>query len=99
MSQTGKLQVDQLFKGLTRPPMVFGVTSTYFGMNMFLSLFSYILTEQMKILFIIAPAVHAVGYIICFKEPLFLELFMIYAQKCSKCRNKLFHGANSYDVL
>ena len=99
MAQTGSLQVDQLFKGLTRPPMIFGVTTTYFGMNLIGCLLAYIITEQMKILFTVVPTFHAIGYIICFKEPLFMELFMMYTQKCSKCRNKMYHGANSYDVL
>jgi type IV secretion system protein VirB3 len=46
---------------------------------------------------VIAFPIHGLGYYICSKEPLFIELFKVRAEKCSKCKNKFFHGANSYD--
>ena len=99
MSKTGVLHTDQLFKGLTRPPMLFGVSYTYFMLNFFTTLSAYIVTKSGWFLLATGPIAHAIGYIICFKEPLFVELFMVRAQKCTKCRNKLYHGANSYDVM
>jgi type IV secretion system protein VirB3 len=43
---------------------------------------------------------HAIGFIACSKEPLFVELFQIKAQKCLHAwRNRGFHGANSYDAF
>jgi type IV secretion system protein VirB3 len=94
----GQLEVDKLFKGLTRPAMIFGVSFPFCFINLIVSFMSYVLSDNLLVLLVIMPAIHAVGYIICFKEPLFMELFMVKAQKCSKCTNKLYHGSNSYDV-
>ncbi|CAK8163110.1 type IV secretion system protein VirB3 [Candidatus Xenohaliotis californiensis] len=99
MSESGSLELDMLSKGLTRPPMILGVSITFFTLNMTVTMIVYVLTQRMTLLFIVLPAIHALGYIICFKEPLFLELFLIKGQKCSMCRNKRYYGGNSYNVL
>lgn len=99
MANTGSLRTDQLFKGLTRPATVFGVSFTFAVLNVVISLFTYVLTSKLSILILFMPTLHAVGYIICFYEPLFVELFIVKNQKCNKCKNKLFHGANSYNVI
>lgn len=96
MADTGHLKSDQLFKGLTRPSMLFGVSFTFCMLNLMVSLISYIISKQLIVLFGLMPAMHAIGYIICFQEPLFMELFIIKTQKCMKCKNRFYHGANSY---
>lgn len=96
MANTGHLKSDQLFKGLTRPAMLFGVSFTFVMLNLMISLICYILSKKLLILFGLMPAMHALGYIICFQEPLFVELYLIKTNKCMKCRNKFYHGANSY---
>lgn len=96
MANTGTLQADPLFVGLTRPTMFLGVSFLFVILYSLVSMLYFINTSDLKI-FIIVPAFHLIGYIICFKEPLFLELFLIRAKKCTICRNKTFHGANSYD--
>lgn len=97
MAGTGKLQSDPLFVGLTRPTMFLGVSFKYVLCNSLISIIYFINTSDFIGLFVAMPCLHMVGYIICFKEPLFIELFIIRSNKCSKCRNKSFHGANSYD--
>ncbi len=99
MSKTGTLKTDQLFKGLTRPPMLFGVSFTFFALNFLLTLGAYVMTKDAAVLLVFGPVIHLIGYLICFKEPLFVELFMIKSQRCSHCKNKFYHGANSYDVM
>lgn len=99
MSETGSLEVDMLSKGLTRPPMLLGVSLTFFILNLTITMTIYVLTQRLSILFLVLPGVHAIGYIICFKEPLFLELFLIKGQKCSVCKNKHYYGGNSYNVI
>lgn len=96
MSDTGTVSSDPLFVGLTRPTMFLGVSFTFALLNGFVNIIAYINDPGLKIIFI-AVLVHLTGYIICFKEPLFLELYLKRAQTCTKCRNRRFHGANSYD--
>ena len=98
MSNTGQVKADQLFKGLTRPPMLFGVSFTFVMMNFMTTLIIYIMLKDLRILIIVAPVLHMIGYIICFKEPLFVELMLVRSQKCTRCKNRLYHNANSYDV-
>jgi type IV secretion system protein VirB3 len=98
MSQTGKLEADPLFIGLTRPPVIFGVSYMFVVMNFFVNVIIFIQTSNFMYLFVCLPGIHMVGYIICFKEPLFVELFLVRSAKCTKCKNKTYHGANSYDV-
>ena len=98
MSGTGKLKVDQLFKGLTRPTMLLGVTYTFAILNFMVCSILYVLTKEFKY-FGALIIFHGVGYVICFYEPLFVELIMVKLNKCTRCRNRFFHGANSYEVL
>jgi type IV secretion system protein VirB3 len=58
----------------------------------------YISSSDIRYLIVIAP-IHAVGYYLCSKEPLFIDLFKVKLEKCSKSRNKIYHGANSYDAF
>ncbi len=92
----GGLQADPLFVGLTRPPMLFGVSYGFAVLNGIGSMIAYISTSDFKYIAMMFP-IHAIGYYICSKEPLFIDLFRIKAQKCSRCKNRLYHGANSYD--
>ena len=92
----GELETDPLFVGLTRPPMLFGVSYTFALLNGFICMISYISTTNFRYMAIMFP-VHMIGYYICSKEPLFLELFKVRAEKCSRSKNRFYHGANSYD--
>jgi type IV secretion system protein VirB3 len=93
---SGEIKADSLFVGLTRPPMLFGVSYMFALLNGFSCLLAYIATSQFKYLAVMFP-IHAIGYFICSKEPLFIELFKVRGEKCSRCTNKFHHGANSYD--
>jgi type IV secretion system protein VirB3 len=97
MSDSGKVYSDPLFVGLTRPPMFLGVTNSYVMLNGFTSLTYYIQTSDASV-FLLAVLMHMIGYIFCFKEPLFFELWMLKIQKFNNCKNKSYHGANSYDM-
>ncbi|RZI46019.1 type IV secretion system protein VirB3 [Rickettsiales endosymbiont of Peranema trichophorum] len=87
---------DPLFVGLTRPPMLFGASYTFTLLNGMSCMMAYVITTSFKYLALMFP-IHMVGYYICSKEPLFIELLRVKAQKCSVCRNRFYHGANSYD--
>ncbi len=93
---SGQVYTNPLFVGLTRPPMLFGASYMFVLMNAFVCMILYIATSEFKYMFMIFP-IHMVAYYICSKEPLILELIQIRAAKCSRCRNWMFHGCNSYD--
>jgi type IV secretion system protein VirB3 len=93
----GHLNSDPLFVGLTRPTLIFGVSLPYAMLNIIGSITYFIQTSSIKVLFV-AFAVHIVGYILCFKEPLFMEIYLNKASKFNKCSNKSYYGANSYYI-
>jgi type IV secretion system protein VirB3 len=97
MSDTGSISTDPLFVGLTRPTMFLGVSFTFAMLNGFINIIAYINAPSLKVIFI-AVLIHMIGYIICFKEPLFLELYIKRGQIATRCKNTRFHGANSYDL-
>jgi len=97
MSENGSLKLDPLFVGLTRPSLLFGVSQAFVILNALMCMGYFVMTSDLKALIMLIFN-HMVGYIICAKEPLFIELYMIKMQKCNKCANKLYHGANSYDM-
>lgn len=99
MANTGNVKTDQLFKGLTRPAMLFGVSYTFCIFNLLMMVMFFVFLEDLRVLFILGPIIHGLGYIASTKEPLFIELFMIKMQKCSKCLNRFYHGTNSYDII
>lgn len=95
---SGRLQSDPLFQGLTRPTMVLGVSYMYFVLNAGICIILFINFQSFKILFIVAPGIHLIGYIICLKEPRAMEMFILKVKKGMKCMNRNFHGnTNSYD--
>ena len=94
---SGQLHSDPLFIGLTRPTMIFGVSIQYAMLNMMISVGIFIQTSGIRIIFI-AAAIHLIGYLLCFKEPRFMELYLKKGAKCNLCANKSFYGANSYSV-
>ena len=97
MSDGGSLQPDPLFVGLTRPTMIFGVSVSYAMLNIMISCVWFINSSNFSIVFL-ALIVHGIGYIACFKEPKFMELYMIKMSKCNQCPNRGYYGANSYSV-
>jgi type IV secretion system protein VirB3 len=91
------ISADPLFVGLTRPTLIFGVSIQYAMLNMIISVVAFIQTSHFQIV-ILAAIIHAIGYILCFKEPRFMELYINKFQRCNQCPNKMYYGANSYDV-
>jgi type IV secretion system protein VirB3 len=95
-----RLRADPLYQGLTRPAMIFGVTYNFFLINVMSITIAFINTRDFFVVLVIAPAIHALGYYICLREPRFLELIALRLGKCQKCKNRLFHGfTNSYDAF
>lgn len=94
----GRLSSDPLFQGLTRPTMIFGVSYMYFVINSAICMVLFINLQSFKILLMVAPTIHLIGYLICIKEPRAIELFVLKVNKGFRCLNRGFHGyTNSYD--
>ena len=69
---SGQLSSDPLFVGLTRPSMIFGVSIQYAMLNLMVSVTIFIQESSVYIIFV-AAVVHLIGYLLCFKEPRFME--------------------------
>lgn len=99
MSLAGSVGTDPLFLGLTRPPMLLGVSYTFAALNGIVSLLAFVITTKFFYLLILLPGLHLMGWFICLKEPRAIELFIARMSKCNVCRNRYYHGGtNSYDV-
>lgn len=100
MAGTGRLQSDPVFLGLARPTMIMGVNYLFFVLNAILSLITFINVQNFAVLFVVAPSIHLIAYLICLKEPRALELFILKMGKGMRClKNRAFHGhTNSYDI-
>lgn len=93
----GYIRNDPLFVGLTRPPMIFGVTYMYFVVNLLVSMMYFVATSDFKVV-VVAGAFHGFSYVICQKEPLLIDMFMLRQSKCNKCKNMSYHKyKSSYD--
>lgn len=88
---------DPLFVGLTRPAMIFGVSIQFAIFNIMVSAIAFVVYSDFRILGL-AFIFHVIGYILCFKEPRFLELYLNKFQYFGDCPNKVYYGAHSYKV-
>jgi type IV secretion system protein VirB3 len=77
--------------------MIFGVSVKYAMLNLMVSVTIFIQNSSIYII-LIAAAFHLLGYLLCFKEPRFMEIYRNKFLKCNQCPNKSYYGANSYSV-
>lgn len=95
----GTVGTDPLFLGLTRPPMLLGVSYTFAALNAMISLLAFVITNKFFYLLVLLPCNHMVAWFICLKEPRALELLLAKTSKCNVCPNRMYHGGtNSYDA-
>ena len=95
----GEIEVDSLFLGLTRPPMLLGVSYTFATLNLLICLMTFVFTNNFLYILVLLPFFHGVAWLICLKEPRAIELFMAKTSKCSVCKNRFYYGGvNSYDL-
>ncbi|GGE98080.1 type IV secretion system protein VirB3 [Sphingomonas prati] len=91
----GEIEHDQLFVALTRPQMFAGVTYTYFTANAVLAAELFILTRSAWTI-AFALIVHAVGVVLCLREPRFFDLWLTRVGRCPRVRNFAMWRCNSY---
>jgi len=93
-------EIDPLFIGMTRPPMMLGVPLEFFALNfilfgvgmvMFLSL-----TGKALFFCILILPLHAIGYIATEKDPQWMRVWLVKLQKCLPTQNRGFWKTNSF---
>ena len=89
------LMVNPLFVGLTRPPMMLGVTMDYLGISVMVALCGFILFSTPLCLLAYFP-LHGIGVIACAIDP---HIFRLLFKKwnCLNVPNKRLWGCQSYE--
>jgi type IV secretion system protein VirB3 len=90
-----RLSTDPIFVALTRPQMIAGVTYSYAVFNLIVTLEAFLITKSFWSL-VMAPVIHAVGYLACLDDPRFFDLWVTRVSRCPRVRNFDFWRANAY---
>jgi type IV secretion system protein VirB3 len=90
-------EADPVFLGLTRPPMFWGVTHSFFVINLIVCLIGFLGAHSWLALLLAVP-IHGLGYLVCLGEPRIFDLAYTKASKCGRCVNRRFWGATTYDL-
>ena len=89
------LDRDVVFAAMTRPQMFAGVSYSFFVLNLVITTEVFLITKSFWAI-LAALAIHAVGYLICLREPRFLDLFILRASRCPRVPNHNRWKCNSY---
>ncbi len=89
------LPSDPIFKALTRPQMVAGVTYSYAVINLVITIEAFIVTKSFWTL-AIPVVVHVVGVLACLDEPRLIDLWLAKVRLCPNVPNRGFWASNSY---
>lgn len=79
MDRNQGLVADPLFVGMTRPPMVGGVTYSAMMLNVVVTTESFIVTKDLAWLLAFLP-LHGLLYLLCLYEPRFFELLQLWGR-------------------
>ena len=90
-----RLEHDPLFVALTRPQMFAGVTYSYFIVNAVLATELFLIFRSVWVL-LVALVVHALGAILCVREPRFFDLWLTKVRRCPRIKNHSVWRCNSY---
>ena len=89
------LDRDVVFSALTRPQMFAGVSYSFFVLNMVATTEVFLITKSFWAI-LAALVIHAIGYLICLREPRFLDLRILRASRCPRVPNHYRWRCNSY---
>jgi type IV secretion system protein VirB3 len=84
-----------LFRALTRPQMVAGVTYSFFIVNMAVTTEAFLITRSFWAL-PVALVVHGAGYLACLREPRVFDLWLTKVSRCPRVANWKRWGCSSY---
>jgi type IV secretion system protein VirB3 len=100
-SRNQGLLADALFVGLTRPPMIFGVTYSAMLVNVMLTMEAFIVTKNLLWLLMGLP-IHGVFALVCMYEPRFFDLAQLWGRTRGLALllgNARFWKASTYSPL
>lgn len=86
---------DPLFRALTRPQMVAGVTYPFFVLNGILAAELFIIFKT-PLALLPAVFIHVVGYAAHLRDPYVMALWMIRLRRTPRVPNYRLRGANVY---
>lgn len=89
------LERDTLFSALARPQMFAGVSYTYFVLNLVITTEIFLLTKSFWAISA-ALALHGIGYLLCAREPRFLDLWILRVSRCPRVPDYDHWRCNSY---
>lgn len=89
------LQRDIVFSALTRPQMFAGVSYSFFVLNLVVTTEVFLISKSFWAI-ASAIALHGVGYLLCRRDPRFLDLWLQRVSKCPRVPNHAHWGCNSY---
>ena len=92
--------LDPLFVGMTRPPLVLGVPMEFFGINFILFGIGMIAFASLagKALFFLSVCIplHIAAYILTEREPHWMSIYITKLTRCGPIQNRAFWKSNSY---
>jgi type IV secretion system protein VirB3 len=89
------LERDTLFVALTRPQMFAGVTYSFFIANAVIATELFLVFRSAWVL-LAAIVIHAVGAVLCVREPRFFDLWLTRVSRCPRVKNYAIWRCNSY---
>ena len=91
----GELRRDTLFVALTRPQMFAGVTYSFFIANAVIATELFLVFRSAWVL-LAALIIHAIGVVLCVREPRFFDLWLTRVSRCPRIKNYAIWRCNSY---
>jgi type IV secretion system protein VirB3 len=86
---------DPIFKALTRPQMVAGVTYNYLVINLVVTIETFIISKSFWTL-ALPVVIHLAGVLACLEEPRLVDLWLGRVRLCPNIPNRWFWTSNSY---
>lgn len=98
--EDAQADIDPLFIGMTRPPMVMGVPMEFFGLNFILFgagiIFFLSLSAKISFFACVTLPLHAAAYIATEKDPHWMRVYLTKVSRCAPIKNRKFWKSNSY---
>jgi type IV secretion system protein VirB3 len=89
------LHRDVVFSALTRPQMFAGVSYSFFVLNLVVTTEVFLITKSFWAI-LAAFVLHGIGYVLCARDPRFLDLWILKASRCPRVKQYNRWGCNSY---
>ena len=86
---------DRLFKGLTRPATLLGVTYAGLIVNMVITSVAFLMMDSLLYLLLFLP-LHLVIYMVCLWDERFFDLLVIYCKTKGSDPHRIYYRAPTH---